>query len=155
MEAEVDKMITTFCGSKRFNYWPDAKLVDIIDTGTLIDTYKSQDGEHHYFDPKTMEYFGTHSFHMAAPGVSVEFQSAAPEGLEPWTVVSWVLSEDGKTFSPYTLCRHWNEDEADVCAHISYQQLNDDWNAMEYEGFCSDHGESLQEGCNQCDQGEE
>jgi hypothetical protein len=149
-ESKGRKMIMTFCGKERFNYWPDAKLVDIVDENELIDAYRSQDGEHHYFDPKSMEYFGTNNFQMVAPGISVEYQSAAPEGVDRWTVVSWVLREDGETFTPYTLCRHDNLSEAAICGHISYQQLNENWNAMEHEGFCSDHGESLSAGCNQC-----
>ena len=143
-------MITTFCGHKRFEYWDDAQLVDIVDTNTLIETYKNQPGEHHYFDDDTMDFFGTEDFQMVAPGISVEYQSNAPEGLERWTVVCWVINPDDNVFRPYTLCRHWSFDEASVCGHISYQQLDPEFCGLTHEGFCSDHGESLQAGCSQC-----
>jgi hypothetical protein len=120
-------MITTFCGEQRFKYWPDAKLVDIDDTDTLIETYISQPGEHHYFDDETMDFFGTEDFHMIGPGISVEYQSNAPEGLERWTIVCWVLNDEDNVFRPYTLCRHWSLSEASICGHVSCQQLNNEW----------------------------
>lgn len=147
-------MITTFCGHQKFQYWPDAELVDIVDADDLIETYTSQDGEHHYFDKSTMEFFGTEDFQMVAPGISTEYQSEAPEGVERWVVICWVWNEDKTQFSPYTLCRHWSLAEAAVCGHISYQQLDKNWNGIEHEGFCSDHGESLQQGCSQCESDE-
>jgi hypothetical protein len=120
-------MITTFCGEQRFKYWPDAKLVDIDDTDTLIETYISQPGEHHYFDDETMEFFGTEDFQMLAPGISVEYQSNAPEGLERWTIVCWVVNPEDNVFHPYTLCRHWSWSEASICGHVACQQLNNEW----------------------------
>jgi hypothetical protein len=145
-------MIETYCGKKRFEYWTDAVLTDFVDENELIEAYNNQEGEHHYFDSDTMTFFGTEDFHMVAPGISVEYQSGAPDGVSRWSVVSWVFSdEDNDNFTPYSLCRHDSLSDAAICGHISYQSLNPKWNAMEEEGFCSDHGESLQEGCSQCD----
>jgi hypothetical protein len=143
-------MITTFCGEKRFEYWDDAKLVDIVDPDVLIETYTAQDGEHHYFDDDTMEFFGTEDFQMVAPGISIEYQANAPEGVDRWTVVCWVVNEENDIFTPYTLCRHSDMNEAAVCGHISYQQLDKQWCGLTHEGFCSDHGEDLQAGCSRC-----
>jgi hypothetical protein len=140
----------TFCGEKRFEYWDDAEVVLISNADELIEKYTEQDGEHHYFDSNTMEFFGTEDFQMVAPGISVEYQANAPDGVDRWTIVSWIWNESGTMFTPYTLCRHNNFDDAAVCGHISYQELNKDWNAMEDEGFCSDHGENLQDGCSAC-----
>lgn len=142
----------TFCGEERFTYWTDAVIVDIDNADDLIDAYQSQDGEHHYFDSDTMDFFGTEDFHMVAPGISVEYQSNAPDGVNKWTVVSWVWREDGEQFIPYTLCRHDSLSDAAICGHISYQHLDPNWNAIDYDtGYCSDHGEPLHEGCQACE----
>lgn len=145
----------TFCGEKRFEYWDDAELVDINDADELIESYQSQSGEHHYFDKSTMDFFGTEDFQMVAPGISVEYQSEAPDGVSRWTVVSWVINSESNVFTPYTLCRHDSLADASVCGHISYQHMNKKWNAMEYDtGYCSDHGEDLHDGCSKCESDE-
>lgn len=138
-------MITTFCGSNRFEYWDNPQLVDIEDSDILIEEYTSQPGEHHYFDNNTMEFFGTEDFQMIAPGISVEYQSNAPEGLERWTIVCWVMNEDNSIFTPYSLCRHWSLAEAAICGHLSHEQLRSD------NPSCFVHGYRRDEHCRQCD----
>jgi len=142
--------VKTFCGETRFDYWDDAEIVSIVDTNDLIEQYTSQDGEHHYFDDATMEFFGTQNFHLVAPGISVEYESNAPDGVDRWKVTAWVWNDFGSTFTAYTLCRHNNLDDASICGHISYQELDPEWCGLTHEGFCSDHGENLQGGCSQC-----
>jgi hypothetical protein len=143
-------VIKTFCGNERFNYWDGVKLVDIVDADELIEEYTNQDGEHHYFDHDTMEFFGTESFQMVAPGISIEYQANAPDSLDKWSVHAWVTDDDMDTFTSYGICRHADAASAAICGHITYQEMTPGWNGMEYEGFCSDHGESLQEGCTRC-----
>lgn len=135
----------TYCGEKRFEYWDDAEVVLINDADELIEKYTEQDGEHHYFDSDTMEFFGTENFQMVAPGISAEYQANAPDGVDRWTIVSWVWNESGTMFTPYTLCRHDNLIEAAICGHYSYEELSKDTPA------CFMHGYMRDPHCRQCD----
>jgi hypothetical protein len=115
----------TVCGESRFSYWTSPRLVGIDNANELIDSYTSQEGEHHYFDDDTMEFFGTENFHMVAPGISLEFQSNAPEGVGKWTVVAWVYSDDNSNnFTPYTLCRHDERASAYDCGLCSFEEVD-------------------------------
>lgn len=117
-------MFQTLCGEEKLTYWTDAKLADIDNEDDLIEAYTNQPGEHHYFDDDTMEHFGTEDFHVVAPGVSVEYQSAAPEGIDRWTVVAWLMRDDGPTFTSYTLCRHSSLSEAANCGRVSGDRIS-------------------------------
>jgi hypothetical protein len=64
-----------------------------------------------YYAADTMRWFGTKNPHLAAPGITVENQSKAPDGVPRYVVTAWVLDDDGGV-RPVTVARRSTLDTA-------------------------------------------
>ena len=82
-----------------FKWW------DHIPPLTDIQYFSQLVREHtgHFYDADTRRFFGTHNPHMPAPGITVECQRNAPDGVPKYAITAWVL-DDGK-LTPNTVHR--------------------------------------------------
>lgn len=84
-----------------FVYWGGIpELARIASFDELLRRY-----EGHYYDVATRRFFGTRNPHLAAPGVTVECQSKAPDGVGPYLVTAWVRDPDTGRISPKAMGR--------------------------------------------------
>lgn len=75
-----------------FQYWGEVpELSTYTDADHLRSEYEHQSGPTHWFDPATLRFFGSRNRHMVAPGVMVETQMNAPEGVGRYAVVAWAI----------------------------------------------------------------
>ena len=82
--------------AEAFKHWRAIpRPVDIMDLYLLRTTYSSQNGSH-WFDDKTLRFFGSrlHDMTVEAPGIVVECQRKAPEGVPRYAVTAFVQDED-------------------------------------------------------------
>jgi len=80
-----------------FKYWDI--VPELSDFTELKDIKRYHTG--HYYDEATIEFFGSEDIHVAAPGVTVEYQSNAPRGYPPYVITVWVW--DSGNLSPQTI----------------------------------------------------
>lgn len=78
-----------------FKGWPIPKLADIRSFNELIRRYAQNTPPGHFYDPETKRWFGTRNPHLAAPGVTVECQTKAPEGVPRYSIAFWVVDDNG------------------------------------------------------------
>jgi hypothetical protein len=71
---------------------PAHRLCRALTLANLQALYRGTGG--HYFDPETLDYYGSTGGMMAAPGLYVERQTAAPEGMAQWVLVAFVWWDD-------------------------------------------------------------
>jgi hypothetical protein len=92
MTTITDEIITEV-----FKYWssPPA-LSDHTDVTELRNDYESQDCPTHWFDPDTLRFFGSRNLELAAPGIMIELQTNAPDGVDRYAVTAWVIGDDDK-----------------------------------------------------------
>jgi hypothetical protein len=78
-----------------FKYWNTLPvLFETWDLDTLRNTYQRQTGATHWFDAETLRFFGSRNLHVAAPGITVECQTNAPEGTPRYRVTAWVIDAE-------------------------------------------------------------
>lgn len=70
-------------------------LVDIRSFAELVRRYEQNQQKGFYYAPDTMRFFGTRNPHLAAPGVTVECQTKAPEGMPKYSITAWVRMPNG------------------------------------------------------------
>jgi hypothetical protein len=90
------------------------ELCGIVSTNELELTYRANRSGGHYFDPETLRCFGVRSFTLAAPGVAVECQSKAPEGVGRYRVTAWTWEDrDGvRELHPQNVARCYTRADA-------------------------------------------
>ena len=77
-----------------FEYWGQVPaLYPACSTDELQRNYENQSGPTHWFDADTLRFFGSRNRHLVRPGVMVETQTKAPEGVGRYTVTAWVIDE--------------------------------------------------------------
>lgn len=77
-----------------FKYWGEVPpLVGFCSIDELQRRYEYQSGPTHWFDPATLRFFGSRNRHLVRPGVMVETQTKAPEGVGRYVVTAWVIDE--------------------------------------------------------------
>lgn len=77
-----------------FRYW--GEVPPLVGPGSIDDlqrNYEQQSGPTHWFDRDTLRFFGSRNRHLVAPGVMVETQTKAPEGVGRYVVTAWVIDE--------------------------------------------------------------
>jgi hypothetical protein len=75
-----------------FRYWDAVPaLVEHTDESALRRDYENQGGQAHWFDADTLRFFGSRNRELVRPGLMVELQANAPEGVERYAVHAWVL----------------------------------------------------------------
>jgi hypothetical protein len=98
-------------------------LIDISDIKVLRAIYESQDAETHWFDKETLDFFGSSNLKVCVPGITVENQLNAPDGVERWSVTAWVI-HDGR-ISPRFIDRFHTQQEAILFSETLYAQWNE------------------------------
>lgn len=79
---------------QEFRYWGTVPpLCHHTDEEALRLDYQHQSGRTHWFDADTLRFFGSRNRHMVRPGLMVETQTKAPEGVGRYVVVAWVVDE--------------------------------------------------------------
>jgi len=74
-----------------FQYWGAIpKLAEYLSISELRRNYTG-----HWFDIETIRYFGSRNMSMIRPGIIVECQSKAPEGVDKYAITAFVM-EDGR-----------------------------------------------------------
>lgn len=90
--------------TEAFTHWGRVPALSTISSfDQLLRTYSG-----HYYDTDTRRFFGTRNPHLAAPGVTVECQSKAPEGVPPYLVTAWVIDPDNGRLTPQQVGRLWS-----------------------------------------------
>jgi hypothetical protein len=75
-----------------FQYWDEVPpLYPVRSTDELQRNYENQSGPTHWFDPDTLRFFGSRNRHLVRPGLMVETQTKAPEGVGRYAVTAWVI----------------------------------------------------------------
>jgi hypothetical protein len=83
-----------------FQYWGAIpKLAEYLSISELRRNYTG-----HWFDPETIRYFGSRNITMVRPGIVIEYQSKAPEGIDRYVITAFVVMEDGR-ISTYLIGR--------------------------------------------------
>jgi hypothetical protein len=80
------------------------ELSNILSFNELIRRYQSNTVPGYFYDPDTKKWFGTRNPHLIAPGVTVECQTKAPEGVDKYAITVWTIDEVGD-LRPSTLAR--------------------------------------------------
>lgn len=84
-----------------FVYWGAVpELARIASFDELLRRY-----EGHYYSADTRKFFGVRNPHLAAPGVTVECHTKAPDGVGPYLVTAWVRDPDTGRISPKAMGR--------------------------------------------------
>lgn len=109
--------------------WPSFEdelppLVKYTSIKDLRDAYEAQPGENHWFEPKTLEYWGSSHLTMHLPGITVEYQDAVPESLGRWAVSAWFIHIGSDRISVYTMERFDDEEKANYFADILFDMWN-------------------------------
>lgn len=93
-----------------FKYWDHIPpLADIRSMRELLALHTG-----HYYSNDTRRFFGTYNPHVPAPGITVECQRKAPEGMYRYAIVAWV--QDGDKLQPQTVHRARTLQQADRLA---------------------------------------
>jgi hypothetical protein len=67
----------------------------------------------HYYTAETRRFFGTRNPRVAAPGITVELQTRAPEGQPPYAVHAWIVwPEEPDQLRPVTIAWAHTRDQA-------------------------------------------
>lgn len=73
-------------------YWDSIPaLVSYSSADELQRNYENQSGPTHWFDRDTLRFFGSRNRHLVRPGVMVETQMNAPDGVGRYAVTAWVV----------------------------------------------------------------
>jgi hypothetical protein len=80
------------------------ELSSIISFNELIRRYEANTVPGYFYDTKTKKWHGTRNPHLIAPGVTVECESKAPEGVDKYIITAWTINEVGDLL-PFTLAR--------------------------------------------------
>jgi hypothetical protein len=94
--------------SLSYNYGPTLpELCELVSSDEVKRTYRANHSGGHYFDADTLRYFGSRSFTVRAPGVTVECQSNAPEGCGRYRVTAWAWEERNgvRELQPFGIAR--------------------------------------------------
>lgn len=79
---------------REFQYWGQVPaLYPVRSTDELQRNYEQQSGPTHWFETGTLRFFGSRNRHLVRPGVMVETQTKAPEGVGRYAVTAWVIDE--------------------------------------------------------------
>lgn len=117
METITYRTITTPCG-ETYNY---ALPGETLSTSWDV---RADYTAGHYFDPNTLEFFGSKQFETVAPGISVEHQTNAPKGMK-WRVQAWRQPTiDGEGNQPWLGCWHGSRAAAHECANWYAEAIN-------------------------------
>jgi hypothetical protein len=113
--------------------WQDSvpALLDVRSFDELVRRSKTSEHAKNYYSADTVRFFGTSNPHLAAPGVTVERQSKAPDGVPKYMVTAWTVTSDGD-ISPVCVARRRSLDSARryaraVCSvwdHVRYLKEN-------------------------------
>lgn len=119
--------------AEALRYWKGRpQLAPISSPQKLRDLYNESGG--YYFNPDTLRCFGSRNFHMAAPGVSVETQLKAPEGVGRYCVTAWVFDcSNAGRLQPINLAMAWTLAEARKLA-VEVAEL---WGRPDFEILCT------------------
>jgi len=106
--------------SEAFKHWSTLPpLFEVTDLDILRSQYERQTGPTHWFDAETLRFFGSRNLHVAAPGVTVECQTGAPEGCARYAVTAWVVDETAESdtrrrgrITPQRIGAFWTLNEA-------------------------------------------
>lgn len=110
-----------------FQYWESfPQPTNHTDVDQLRADYETQPHSH-WFDPETVGFFGSHPtmMHMPAPGIIVEPQLNAPEGLGRYAVTAFVLdtSEEPLQIIPKLIGRFDDSAVAAQFARDAYEAM--------------------------------
>jgi hypothetical protein len=90
----VDTTTTAELIRHGFRYWDSVPALYLVcSTDELQRNYENQSGPTHWFNPDTLRFFGSRNRHLVRPGVMVETQTKAPEGVGRYVVTAWVIDE--------------------------------------------------------------
>jgi hypothetical protein len=78
---------------ERFQYWPEGvpELATHSDVDHLRRDYELDPGPRHWFDIDTSRFFGSRNRHLHRPGLLIETQMNAPDGVGRYRVTAWVM----------------------------------------------------------------
>ena len=82
--------------------------------------YEAQDGETHWFDAETLDFFGSENLHMFRPGITIERQTNAPENVPQYRVTAWVVYSDSDRIVPVSISAFHTLDEAQAFTDVIY-----------------------------------
>ncbi len=80
-------------------------LSSFTDVDELRAAYEAQDCPTHWFDPDTLRFFGSRNMKLAAPGIMIELQTKAPDGVHRYAVTAWVTDPETNQLSPMLMER--------------------------------------------------
>ena len=83
--------------AEAFRFWD--YIPDLCSYEQLSDIKRKHTG--HFYDDATIRFFGTRNAHVAAPGVTVELQTNAPDNYPRYAVTVWVW--DNTNLAPCTI----------------------------------------------------
>jgi len=99
-------------------------LVNIANLKELKTQYENQDHETHWFSKETLEFFGSADLKLYLPGITIENQLNAPEGIDRYAVTAWVIYEDSGRITPTFIERFASLEEAESFAYVIYSSWN-------------------------------
>jgi hypothetical protein len=87
-------------------------LVDTLDFDRLLFLYEqNKETGTFFYSEQTMRFYGTRNPHLAAPGVTVELQTNAPDETPRYAITAWMRMPDGE-IRPTTFGRRDTLDSA-------------------------------------------
>lgn len=103
--------------AEAFKYWGNPpRLSDHTDIAELRADYEEQAGPTHWFDSDTLRFFGSRNLELAAPGILIELQTNAPDGVDRYAVTAWVIHPDDNRLSPTLMERTETREAARMLA---------------------------------------
>jgi hypothetical protein len=70
-------------------------LANVQTFNELLRRYANNTVPGHFYDAETKRWFGTRNPHLVAPGVTVECQTNAPEGVDRYAITVWTIDDNG------------------------------------------------------------
>lgn len=108
-----------------FGYWPGVPaLTGFTDVERMRRHYEKQGGPAHWFDADALRFFGSRNRQMTQPGLLLETQTEAPEGVGRYSLTAWVYDTtngDAARITPKLLGKFYTLDEARKMAATVHQ----------------------------------